>query len=136
MIKVRSITHRDKQKTVMEYYTHPHGLREAIGALEWYLAKTEDWEGTAYLKIDGVLVCDEQLTEFFNDKTPTIKSCESFLLSIADDMIKQSKMGEEDVWELNEQEIDRGFLDSYLGKENDSDNPYYNQGYQSGQRCK
>jgi hypothetical protein len=135
MIKVQSIEHRDKQETVMEYYTHPHGLREAIEALHWYQVKTPNWEGTAYLQIDGVCVCDDQIAEFFKGKTPTINSCEAFLLAIADDMVKLSKMGEEGVRELNEQEVDRGFLAGFFGRDKRDDNPYYNQGYQSGRRC-
>jgi len=119
----------------MQYYTHPHGLREAIGALKWYQAKNENWEGTAYLEIDGVFVCDDHLGDFFADKEPTLNSCEAFLLSIADEMVKQSKMGEENVRELNEQEVDRGFLAGYTSNNKESDNPYYNQGYQSGLRC-
>jgi hypothetical protein len=135
MIKVIAIEGKDKQKTVMEYYTHPHGLREAIGALHWYQAKTPNWEGTAYLQIDGVFVCDDQITEFFKKDTPTINSCEAFLLSIADDMISQSKMGGEGVRELNEREVDKGFLVGYFGREKKENSPYYNQGYQSGRRC-
>lgn len=135
MIKIESIKFRDKQETIFKYYTHPQGLKVAIDTLRQYHGIKHGWDVTAYLVIDGVYVCHEELDEFFHGVTPTLQSCESFLLSIADDIVKQSKMGEENVREINEQEVDRGFLAGYTGNDKTRNNPYYNQGYQSGQRC-
>lgn len=135
MIKVKLVKYKGERETKMKYYTHAHGLREAVGALKWYQRKNEGMDGTAYLEVDGVYVCDFHLDDFFGDKEPTINSCEAFLLSIASDMEKQGRMGEEDVWELNEQEIDRGFLAGITGNKKEDDSPYYNRGYQDGVRC-
>ena len=126
MIEIKTITNHSKQETYREYYTHPAGLQTAIIALKVLQKKMTPGFGLAYLKIDGVAMDDSELKG----------SSEMILQSVAAATLKQARMGQENVYEINEQEIDKGFLTGYRGVSKTKDNPYYNQGFQSGIKCK
>lgn len=135
MIEIKTIVNYSKQESFREFYVHPKGLQEAIRALREYRKGVSKNFGACFLKVDGVHVCDDEIDDFFSGQEVTVNLCETFLQSKSDDMLKQSRMGQKDVLEIREKEVDRGFLQGYFGGCKTKSNPHYNKGFQSGVRC-
>ena len=136
MIKVIAIEGKDDQKVIREYYTNPDTLCKAIEALFVYEAKTPYFFGVAYLEIDGFIMCNDEIKEYCDENNPTIEICKSILLAKAEAGMKMKRIGHVDVWEDHEINVDKGFLYGFLDGKKTEDNPCYNQGFQSGTKCR